>query len=202
MVWREEPPEHGGLGAGQAAEPGGERLSPEGGEPHAFPSELGESPEGEGSGDLLSEVNRVAAHLRELQRRLGTYNRPDDEELAPRREPPPLPPPEPPPPPAPRVPPANGLGRQAEDAGEHVAAIISAAEAAAAEIRARAEASAAEIVANAESAAARIRQEASTEEKRLFEAIDALRPAAAEFQHALERVHDAAVAALMTYPRG
>jgi cell division septum initiation protein DivIVA len=139
--------------------------------------------------DLLDEVNAVAQHLRELQKRIGGYG--PREELEARSVSPPLG----------GEPPGNGLGRHAVDASEHVASIIAAAEAAAAEIRARAEATASEILANAESAAARIREEARSDERRLFEAIDALRPATAEFQHALERVHDAAVAVLMSYPR-
>jgi cell division septum initiation protein DivIVA len=139
--------------------------------------------------ELLDEVNAVAQHLRELQKRLGGYHAREESSQ---------------PPAGPAIggeSPGNGLGRQAEDASEHVASIIAAAEAAAAEIRMRAEATASEILANAESAAARIREEARSDERRLFEAIDALRPATAEFQHALERVHDAAVAVLMSYPR-
>ena len=132
----------------------------------------------------------MAHHLRELQKRLGSYRNRDEAEAAGGRVSESLAPPV-----------ENGLGARPEDASEHVAAIIGAAESAAAEIRARAEATAGEIIANAESAAARIREEARSDERRLFEAIDALRPAAAEFQHALERVHDAAVAALMSYPR-
>ena len=184
MAWPDDTAEDSGLHEG----PQGDPLMPASGD--SAPFSTNESGGEEPDEDLLSEVNAVAHHLRELQKRLGSYRPRDEDEVIEGRSPSSVPPPAP-----------NGVGMRPEEASEHVAAIIAAAESAAAEIRARAEATAAEIVANAESAAARIREEARSDERRLFEAIDALRPAAAEFQHALERVHDAAVAALMSYPR-
>ena len=151
---------------------------------------------GYATGELLAEVNAVAQHLRDLQSRLGAYGHRGGEEgpggehgsrIQAQEES--------------RPPPSDGP-HESPAAAARATAIIGAAEATAAEITARAEAAAAEILASAEAAGARIREEARVDERRLFEAIDALRPATAELQQALERVHDAAVAALMSYPPG